>query len=460
MIKSIACIFALFTLSVFAAPASATPDIALCQITAPTQFGRVGEIGSGTIGVVFGTSHYNAGTIAMPWGSLPDNTHPLFTQNMYRLRVVDGSTRLEQIGQSWVFNSYCPLQIATCAPCAPAEACGPTLGPGCATPHSAGNMAAQSNLSARGHVNPFTGVYPPTLNNHAGHSHNGISHRLQVEDADLIVPDATYLLESHAVSPHDASTGNPFNNVGHREVLVSGPSVNGDFSFALQGETNQHIPAIYAWSTAVPIEVDPSPGTDGRLIVAYEVTQIADDLYHYEYAIYNMNNDAGVGAFAVAVAPCVGVDSVGFHAVRNHAPEANAPSYSNTPWETQHADGVLRWSTESLQVNPNANAIRWGTMYNFRFDSAGPPVQATAEIGMFKTGRQVLIVVPGPGTPSALRADFNNDCHVDESDALELVNALLGLDADPAAMDRADLNMNGTVDAEDISHFLAAALSE
>lgn len=175
------------------------PDIAVCTISDLAQYGREGAVGSGTVGLAFGTSHYNAGTVGILWANAPSTNHPLLTQNMYRLMTVNGAARFEQIGQAWVFNSYCPLQNATCAVCNPDTVCGPTLGAGCATPHSAGNHASQTNLSARGFVNPFTGVYPSSLNSHA-HSHTPISHRLQVDDADLSVGGAAYFVESHAVT--------------------------------------------------------------------------------------------------------------------------------------------------------------------------------------------------------------------------------------------------------------------
>ena len=76
------------------------------------------------------------------------------------------------------------------------------------------------------------------------------------------------------------------------------------------------------------------------------------------------------------------------------------------PWETrdlatlpglrtQTAD-ALSWSTETFAQNQNANAIRWGTLYNFRFDSNQPPQATNATIGFFKTGTPVLVGDPGP----------------------------------------------------------------
>ena len=62
------------------------------------------------------------------------------------------------------------------------------------------------------------------------------------------------------------------------------------------------------------------------------------------------------------------------------------PGYSSTPWTPMQTAGALSWSSETFAQNQNANAIRWGTLYNFRFDSNRPPQAMNATIGFFKTG--------------------------------------------------------------------------
>jgi hypothetical protein len=59
---------------------------------------------------------------------------------------------------------------------------------------------------------------------------------------------------------------------------------------------------------------------------------------------------------------------------------------------------AMTWNTETFAENPNANAIRWGTMYNFRFDSNRPPQNMNATIGFFKTGAPINVLVQGPGS--------------------------------------------------------------
>jgi hypothetical protein len=59
----------------------------------------------------------------------------------------------------------------------------------------------------------------------------------------------------------------------------------------------------------------------------------------------------------------------------------------------------MTWSSETFTQNPNANAIRWGTMYNFRFDSNRPPQTANATIGFFKTGEPITVQIQAPNAP-------------------------------------------------------------
>jgi hypothetical protein len=56
----------------------------------------------------------------------------------------------------------------------------------------------------------------------------------------------------------------------------------------------------------------------------------------------------------------------------------------------------VTWSSETLAQNANANALRWGTLYNFRFDSTQAPTAATATVGFFKTGQPITVAIQAP----------------------------------------------------------------
>jgi hypothetical protein len=56
----------------------------------------------------------------------------------------------------------------------------------------------------------------------------------------------------------------------------------------------------------------------------------------------------------------------------------------------------MTWSSETFAQNQNANALRWGTLYNFRFDSNRPPAVQNATIGFYKTGAPITVQVQAP----------------------------------------------------------------
>ena len=92
--------------------------------------------------------------------------------------------------------------------------------------------------------------------------------------------------------------------------------------------------------------------------------------------------------------------------LRNPAGQTMAlgqPGYSSTPWTVTQDASSLTWSSETFAQNQNANAIRLGTLYNFRFDADHPPQSANATVGFFKTGSPMTVAIQAPagsGTPT------------------------------------------------------------
>jgi hypothetical protein len=72
---------------------------------------------------------------------------------------------------------------------------------------------------------------------------------------------------------------------------------------------------------------------------------------------------------------------VGFQAVFSHG-----GPLENDPWQAVTGNGRVTWAAKTFQQTPNANAIRWGTMYNFWFEAEGSPGRADASLGRFKPG--------------------------------------------------------------------------
>src|SRR5882724_3664562 len=386
------------------------PDVIVGELLDFVQ-SQTGSVG-GRVGLALGTDACNKGTVNVDWFALPSNDHPFIPQNVYRRSGgADNTERFEQIGQSWGKHAFAAASSNTCG-----FGCngvgGDHLGSGCSDAYGAGLNGSQGGIGSRAWVNPFTGSFPgSTANNHSGHSHDVTSHRMLVDVNDLntsLNPGATYFAEAEYIVPHEGSwcqshpdQCNMYNNASYRPYTVTG--INQPFSFAAAGATVREQPAITAWTGATVNQVQPAPGTDGIWFMGYKVTNPSTGVWHYEYALYNQNLDRSIQSFSVPVGPGVNISNIGFHAPIQHPAWANDGTqgdagYSSTPWTVTPASDSITWNTETFAQNQNANAIRFGTLYNFRFDADQPPNPTNATVGYFKTGAPTPPPPPPPPT--------------------------------------------------------------
>ncbi len=353
-------------------------DVTFCALDSLGQWGRSGDI----VGLSVGTTSWNVGTADLVWFASPDTNHPFIVMNLYRLK----DDRFEQIGQSWVKHGFYALSDEQCGTeCTfePGHGEGDWLGVGCTDTYTAGLNALQSALGPRYEINPWTGDWTYAgSHREVGHSHDGrIEHRLQVHDSSLDPAsnvDATYYAEGYYVMLDDVDV---MNNAAWKPVTVSG-SPGGTWTFGMSSFT---VPpkngfALDAWPDAretvlaqeVPVVEFVSP--DGRSVLSAKATLVGGDVYHYEYALLNIDMHRKVGSFSISIGPNTVVSNTGFHAVESH----DEP-FANDPWTVSVTSSAVSWSTVS-------NPLRWGTLYNFRFDADSPPADTTVTLGLFELG--------------------------------------------------------------------------
>ena len=396
------------------------PDVIVGDLNGLQQFDSA--VGT-TVGLAVGTDSCNRGTVDLDWFALPSNDHPVIPQNLYRMSGGGSNNeRFEQIGQSSVKHAFTALTQNICS-----LGCngvgGTHLGSGCSDPYvaSLNSGGPGHSLGSRAWINPFTGFYPrgdsqTPPNNHSGHAHNDVSHRIIVESSDLSTtqnPGATYFAEAQYVTPHEyqwclshPGECNMYNNASYRQYSVTGS--NPPFSFSAVASTVRMLPAIKAWTGATVDQVEPDPGNDGIWFMGYKVTNPAAGVWHYEYALYNENLDRGIQFFSVPLGAGANISNVGFHGPPQHPAWANdgtlnSQGYSSTPWNVTQDASSITWNTETFAQNQNANAIRWGTLYNFRFDADQPPNPIDATVGFFKKGSPMTVGIQAPagsGTPT------------------------------------------------------------
>ncbi len=372
------------------------PDVMVWKLYDPENWGTEGDIRAYSIGTI----SCNVGDEELSWrDSGPfSNRHPVIGANMFRLK----EGHFEQIGQSWLKHGFCALDGNACGNCQSNGSCD-WLGVGCSDPYNGWLNGQHYYLGPKSQVNPYTGEFPFP---HPTPPDGTVSGRLQVHLPDVLPdqnPDAIYWVESHYVTPDDAEAGNGYNNVSHRGVNLLADGQIGSFA----GTTVQELAALYAWQAVDPqVAITPIDlPLDGRLFLGYKVTDLGNGYWEYQYALYNMNSDRAAGSIFVPVDDAVEVLNDGFHDVDYHSGEP----FVGTDWAMSRSAGRMVWQTESFESNPDANAVRWGTLYNFRFEADAPPAEAEIEIGLFKPGWPTSIIVTaiGPSLDDATTATPN-----------------------------------------------------
>ncbi|MBL8860711.1 MAG: hypothetical protein JNK02_01765 [Planctomycetes bacterium] len=367
------------------APCTATvgPDVIVGDINGVSNYAAA----SGIDAIALGTTSCNLGDTWLNWIS-NTNQHPVIGGNLYRFRVVNGAGRFEQIGQSWLKHGFYALSQNLCCPnCAGTD--GTHLGVGCSDPYTSARNGTQSGLGPRWQVNAATGVFtfPPANPAWSG----GTARRLEflVSDVDTSA-GVRYFGEAQYVTPDDAAAGNQNNNASYRELSTNGTD------FAMVGPTQRQMSAIEAWpacESGVSIANVQVPA-DGLFHVAHKVTSLGGGQYHYEYAVHNLNSHRSGGSFSIPIGTAT-ITNIGFTDLpyRNGDGEGSV-NRSGVDWAVTNTGGVLTWSTETEAQNLNANALRWGTTYNFRFDANVAPAAGSATLGLWRSGSPAGMTVP------------------------------------------------------------------
>lgn len=339
-----------------------SPDLVCSEINGANSFG---SDGMGMVAYSFGTTICNIGDAPAPWDA-NSNSHPLISQSIYKLK----DHQITQIGIGFVRHTTIPLSGNACGlGCDPAGS--GALGAGCSDTSSSSVNGAQGLMGPRREVNAQSGEYPYpfTSINQTG---DAVYKRVRVPLAEVSDVDALYFVETQIVGIPDAGFDAVFNNVAYRQVTFT----PGSGSAMLTGSTFSG-PAIQAWrdhgngigvpDEGVMINWIALPDSLEYVFLASKATELGTDHWRYDYGVYNLNGERGVRGLSVNL--CDGESQLVDTAF-------NAPSYHddldglilNNAWDVVH-DETVYWTTDEYSVDPNANAVRWGTMYSFAFEA-------------------------------------------------------------------------------------------
>jgi hypothetical protein len=435
-------------------PPTAGPDVIVGDLTDVACFGQLNGIAAYAVG----TNACNIGDVPVSWVS-GVNQHPVIAQSMFRYSPAGGG-RFEQIGQSWLKHGFASTNSTFCSTCIEPPGQFTQLGVGCSDAYGSGLNGEQVFLGPRSEVNATTGAYP--FPHGSPSDMTAIAGRLQVFFTDVnpaTNAGAQYFVDGHYVTADDATStlggrhGNGLNNSTWRKIDLSSPLL-AQIPFA--GPPTRFEPAIFAWKSIDPsVTISNADYTEGdltvRFVVGGQVAPNADGTFTYEYAVYNLNSDRSGGSFTVPLPAGASVSNIGFHGVFSHSGEP----FENTAthpadWRAAVGNGAITWTPEhTFAQNVNANALRWGTMYNFRFtSSAAPQPQGAVRVGLFKpasaaspaTGAVALVPTPLVGTCGS--ADFNHDGDNGTDADIETFFACLAGNC-CASCDSSDFNRDG-----------------
>jgi hypothetical protein len=390
---------------------SAGADVICGEVNGVANYTAAGTLEA----LALGTTSCNMGNADLNWFQNTVN-HPLMMGGLYKYKVVNGAGRIEELGISWCKHAFAAFQENACCTCSLPGGLLQVLHPGCSDPYTPARNGTQSGLGPRYQVNANTGAYlashPVPSGTNAG--------RIQVEVADLepSSTDVHYYGEMQYVALDDARNNHNDNNTSYRRLNLTGSGTS--WSFSTNGSTVRTRAAVEAWQVIDPTVtlrnvIVPESSTapyDGnaRLILAFKTTNLGGGQWHYEYALYNQNSDRSIQAFSIPVPAGVNVTNIGFRDVVYRAGDGEGGvNRDGTDWTPTLAGGSLTWATQTFAANSNANALRFGTTYNFRFDADQPPNLVNLTLSQFKVVNNVVVPnVEGPSAPPA--APFTAFC--------------------------------------------------
>ncbi|MGV6815018.1 MAG: GC-type dockerin domain-anchored protein [Phycisphaerales bacterium] len=428
--------------------AAAAPDVVCGSLDDVNYYGTIGD----TSAYAVGTTACNKGDVNLNW---IDNTpnHPVIQVSIYRLF----NGRMEQLGVSFVKHSFASLQGNACGFGCSGGGDFSHLGPGCSDPYGAGLNGSQTDLGPRSEINAWTAdfVYPYTSINQSG---NAIFKRIQVPRADMQTVGAIYIAEGQYVIKDefghfqaDGVTPTSYNNVSYKRM-----SVQASGGATTTGGINREQSAMIAWQEHGLGVNTPDPDVfvatiavpnEGKLEVGAKVTDLGDGTYRYDYAVHNQNSHMSVGS--VSVPNASGTSGHYFHDVDYH--DSVDANIDGTDWSPVEDASGISWATESFASNVNANAIRWGTTYNFSFVSDQAPEMGDVTLGMWRDP-SVSVTAANIPVPSAgiCPADLDGDGVLTFFDISAFLNAFNA--QDPIA----DFDGDGSFTFFDVSGFLNA----
>ena len=378
-----------------------------------TYYGRRGPAHpNGEVGMAMLNTMCNPGSVNIPWYQAMQPNHPKFGFLIVRV----AGDRIEQINE-WSFCKHAFVSINVSGACGSCQdpGTGSLMGLNCSDTYAAGNNANRRWLGPPEEIDPWLGTWQPVGSYfdigdpmQAGYPlpadgirsldhtiFDTVQNRVTVDEADLLTPNASYYYGLQLIHEGEA-LANRDDNLAHRGF---NPVWNGgSWSFPNNAAGQQYGSILDRWPGA-NVEFGHDGGDNGRFFVASKVTPLGGGLYHYEYAVHNVDNSRGGGTLRIPI---------------DAGATASNFTFGDIDLDPSNDWTAARVGNEVVFTSPQGNPLEWNTIYNFGFDADFPPGLSTCEIDHARPGVGSLWVevqteVPG-GSTIATFATFGAGC--------------------------------------------------
>ncbi len=382
-------------------------DVNLFNMSGLASLGRDGvAYPNGITGMATLTTSCNKGSTNIDWFSPMNERHPVIVQDLFRVRL----GRIEQIGSAYLKHGFFATNT-TNSNCGVGQnpGTGTLLGPGLTDTYGTGNNGDRYYLGPRSEVNPFTGHWTAfgsffdvgtggatpdgarSLTSGQAGALPAHKNRLEVRDADLIIPGGEsrqYLYQSFYLCEQDLNLANQI-GVRLANIAWNGSSWacadNGAFipdkaaieQYVSMINASKNVGAGDVLATVSRIVVELSGLNQGWVYVACNPIRLGGGLWQYELSMFNYTSDRQIRELKIPMMTGMTVTNVGFR---------DTDILPGNDWSSSYANGEIVWSTQTFAVNPNANSLKYGGLYNFTFTANVAPMANAASVGLFKPG--------------------------------------------------------------------------
>jgi hypothetical protein len=380
-------------------------DTSVHDVVGVSVYGRRGPAHpQGEVGIGIGHYMCNSGTVPIPWygtaGGVMVDTYP----KIAFLIVRESNGRMVQISQKGHLKHSRQAFNFSGGVCGTCQGGGSTVwGPGCFDVYSTGFNGDRYNLGPNDEVDPWLGTWNPqgsyfdrgdpdvgpplnfdrvqSLSGAQINAFDAVKNRIVVRESELVAP-GTFYSQVHLVVIGEPVAARGDNQVSRQTTFT--------WNGSLWSAANVNAPAVQgsvlARRSGAVTGSGGNGGDDGRFLVACKVTGPVAGLWHYEYAIHNLDNSRAGASLRVPVCAAARVEQAGFRDI-DYDPV--------TDWTFHRAGGEIAWLAAA------GNALEWNTIYNFWFDSDAAPVPGTVQIDQARPGPGALTVavaIPVPGS--------------------------------------------------------------